>query len=686
MNGLLDVARQTYKEANTDAYELIQELGTEHNLALDLNYDDTRHYYIRISSTELLDRALPPVFVNVVKRKNFFECTTLDLLKYNQKITDSHLEVIQMSDQRVQILLEDIRANVAPLFKVSEAVGILDMMASFAQLVTTQDYFRPELTDALAIKAGRHPIREKFDREKYIPNDVYATRQSRFQIITGCNMSGKSSYIRSIALVTIMSQLGCFVPAAYASFPTVQSLFARVSTDDTANDASTSTFAAEMRDTSFILRNIDRRSLVIIDELGRGTSTRDGLCIAIAVAEALIDSGALVWFVTHFRELPRVLAERAGVVNLHLQVDMSRTDKLKMLYRVTAGPCEEQGYGLALAKVVGLPEQVLKVAEKVSKRLAEDLEKGRKKKSSQMAIAQARRRKLILGLREQLQQAKDGNMRGATLMTWLRALQDEFVMRMAAVDADVGEINSLNDDDSIHDASDVQDVTVSLDDQLSMSTPLRPSNGLSSSRIVPTTTPTPRDDLCRTYSVASSSTSPSTSPTKRLQPPGLKVHEMASHPTTSPFFKQHQTMHHKPHSDPEFQTRATPQKPLQLRTVIQPQSSITPATVPLKRKQQTYHDHYSSPLPARRSSSTHQPEKVSMYSTDDNNANDQDENEDDEADWFCVRRGKTPSVEVGSAREMRNVVRSMRGKYEMSGALPALSASTASIASIVDRD
>lgn len=350
-----------------------------------------------------------------------------------------------MSDESIQDLIDKIRIDVAPLIQISEAIAVLDMLASFAELITTQKYCRPELTDALAIKSGRHPVRERVDEERYIPNDVYAAQQSRFQIVTGCNMSGKSSYIRSIALMTIMAQLGSFVPASYASFPVSHSLFARVSTDDSANDATTSTFAAEMRETAFILRNIDRRSLVIVDELGRGTSTRDGLCIAIAVCEALIASGALVWFVTHFRSLPRVLAERAGVVNLHLAVDMSSAEFVKMLYRVSAGSCEETHYGLKLAKVVGLPQQVLRVADYVSTRLAEDFEKSKQKKATRTAIALAQRRRLVLGLREQLVQARDGNLRGERLARWLKMLQDEFVTRMADVEADLTSAESVQE-------------------------------------------------------------------------------------------------------------------------------------------------------------------------------------------------------------------------------------------------
>ncbi|KAL8900796.1 MAG: hypothetical protein Q9207_005517 [Kuettlingeria erythrocarpa] len=437
----LDVARQAYKEANSDAYQLVTDLGQEHAIALDMKYDTARQYYIRIAVSELEDRDLPAVFINVFRRKNKIECQTLDLLKINQKIIDSHNEVLQLSDGSIQDLIDKVRDDIAPLFKTCEAIALLDMITSFAQLVTLHDYCRPELTDTFAIKSGRHPIREKIQSEKFVPNDAYATQQSRFQIITGCNMSGKSTYIRSLALMTIIAQIGCFVPATYASFPIRHQLFARVSADESI-EANVSTFASEMREMAFILRNIDRRSLVIIDELGRGTSTRDGLTIAIAIAEALIESRALVWFATHFRELAHVLSERSGVVNLHLAVNMSENqDRMTMLYEIREGWVKETHYGIAMAKVAGLPAEVIEVAERVSSTLAKNMERKKRKSKS---VALARRRKLVLGLREQLKQAQEGNMQGRVLGLWLKNLQDEFVRRMAALEE---EVEGLEDDD-----------------------------------------------------------------------------------------------------------------------------------------------------------------------------------------------------------------------------------------------
>ncbi|OQO07508.1 hypothetical protein B0A48_07205 [Cryoendolithus antarcticus] len=436
VNGLLDVARQTYKEAMIDALQHISDLSEEHDLPLQTKFDNTRQFYLRLHAEDLAQRTLPAIFINVYRKKDNVEFQTLDLLKHNQKISDAHTEVILMSDKAVQELILAVREHMGSLFKICEGIAMLDMIASFAQLVTSQDYVRPQLSDTLAIRAGRHPIREKIQDTNFIPNDVYATQQKRFQIITGCNMSGKSTYIRSIAMMTVMAQIGCFVPAQYASFPVIRQLFARISLDDNI-EANASTFAAEMRETAFILRNVDGQSMAIIDELGRGTSTRDGLAIAIAIAEALVESRALVWFATHFRDLATIMAERNGVVNLHLVINNADQDRLEMLYRVSSGAVEEEHYGLKLAKVVPLPTDVIEYAEMVSATLERA---GKKKARASLAVVVARKRKLMLNLKEHLVQAKDSQMADADLSQWLRDLQREFVVRMSALEEEEREI------------------------------------------------------------------------------------------------------------------------------------------------------------------------------------------------------------------------------------------------------
>lgn len=455
VNGLLDVSRVTYKEAVDDAYHLMKELNEAHGLDFELKYDNVRQFFLRLPASDLEHHALPAVITNVIRKKQWIECSTLDLVKLNQKIHAAHQEILLMSDSAVQGLLSRLRVHVPDLFKICEGIAMLDMLSSFASIVTTHEYVRPQLTDTLAIKSARHPIKERVQSARFVPNDVYATQTSRFQIITGCNMSGKSTYIQSIALLAIMSQVGSFVPATYASFPIFHQLFARASTDDSI-EANVSTFAAEMREAAFILRNVERRSLAIIDELGRGTSPRDGLAIAIAIAEALVNSHALVWFATHFGDLARILAERSGVLNLHLAVDLNSTangngtntsrtgehrnraddetqQTIKMHYSITNSYARNMHYGLAVAQLVPLPPEVLETARQVTHKLESIAQQ---KHQTSDAVFRERRRKLILNLKEHLVQARDGALHGDVLRGWLKELQNEFVRRMSAIEAE----------------------------------------------------------------------------------------------------------------------------------------------------------------------------------------------------------------------------------------------------------
>ncbi|KAK6538181.1 MutS protein msh4 [Orbilia ellipsospora] len=444
-NGFLDVARQTYKESTQDLHVSFQELSREYNLpSLEIKYDTQRGYYLRIPTGDIEDSPLPPIFVNIMRKKKYTECTTLDIMKRNLRIGDAMTEVLLMSDRTIQQLVDDIRGEMSALYKVCEGIAMLDMMCSFAALAALYEYVRPEFKDVLAIKDGRHPIREKIHKEKLIPNDVYASQQSRFQIVTGCNMSGKSTYIRQIALMTIMAQIGSFVPASYACFPTITHMFTRVSMDD-GIEANVSTFAAEMRETAFILKNATEGSMVIMDELGRGTCTRDGLAIAIAVCEAMIQKKALVWFATHFRELGAVLAQKAGVITLHMQVEMREEQNItSMLYKIANGAATEKHYGINLARIIGLPPQIIARASEVSNTIAQNAEQ---KRISSKGYIKSQRQKLVLKLVEHLQQARSSSMTDLALRKWLKRLQQDFVEKMSELKEAEGESSDEYDDD-----------------------------------------------------------------------------------------------------------------------------------------------------------------------------------------------------------------------------------------------
>ncbi|KAI9840819.1 MAG: MutS protein msh4 [Sclerophora amabilis] len=249
-----------------------------------------------------------------------------------------------------------------------------------------------------------------------------------------------------------MAQIGSFVPAQYASFPVFHQLFARISADDSI-EANVSTFASEMREMAFILRNIEEGSMVIIDELGRGTSTRDGLAIALSIAEVLVDSKAMVWFATHFKDLAKVMSERPGVVNMHLQVEMTGSDKITMLYKIANGCVTEKHYGLALSRVVDLPPMIQEIASNVSHTL--DRQSARRKRSS-ATMALAKRRRVIMGLYQQLLHVRDGQMEGKALTDWLKRLQNEFVNRMSSIEAEA-------EDDGDTDGADHQDDEMDVD-------------------------------------------------------------------------------------------------------------------------------------------------------------------------------------------------------------------------------
>ncbi|KAI0148053.1 DNA mismatch repair protein-like protein MutS [Hypoxylon sp. NC0597] len=458
VHGLLDVARQTYKEATQDVHQHIADINNltfsagDHDISAELRFETNRKYWLRLRQTDFEDREIPDILINKVCKGAWIECQTLILVQLNHRITDSHNEAIMLSDKVVQELLDAIRVHVPNLFRVCESIALLDMIAAFGQAATTRDYVRPEIGRALALKGARHPICERTNPERFVPNDVFGNGQHRFQIITGCNMSGKSTYIRMISLLQVMAQIGCFIPAQYAAFPMIQQLFVRMSTDDSI-EANMSTFSLEMREMAFILRNINESSLAIIDELGRGTSTRDGLAIALAISEALIQSNSLVWFATHFQQLAKVLGSRPGVLNLHLATEIQDMDgdspKMTMLYKITSGPVREEHYGLNLARALGFPERFIEVAEDVSKTLAETIEKKKQNSQSRKLL---QRRKLILNLHDTLLQLRDSDMDDAALGSYLKRLQDEFVSRMDEIERN-GQPNS---EESTEDAEEVE--------------------------------------------------------------------------------------------------------------------------------------------------------------------------------------------------------------------------------------
>ncbi|KAF4127029.1 DNA mismatch repair protein MSH4 [Geosmithia morbida] len=435
ISDMLDVSRQTYKELTEEIHKHIDRLNELYQVESSLKFDNSRKYWLCLRESDLGDTILPDVFINVVQKKNRIECQTLDLVKLNLRLADISNEVCLRSDSVIRNLVEELRQEIPHLFRACESVALADMLCSFSQAATTRDYVRPQMIGTLALKAARHPMLDKAAGRSFVPNDYYSSEQYRFHIVTGCNMSGKSVYIRTVVLLQIMAQIGCFVPAEYASFPVIHNIFARISMDDRI-ESNLSTFSVEMREMAFILRNIDYRSLAIIDELGRGTSTRDGLAIAISISEALIQSKASVWFATHFIELAKALSDRPGVLNLHLTAKNTTTHdgvpRIKMLYKVVSGIRDEgELYGINLARALGFPQSFIDKAEETATDLSTKRDGGGQDVQGRQQFA---RRHLVLDLYESLKQARNCG-EGATLAQYLERLQREFIVRMEEVDA-----------------------------------------------------------------------------------------------------------------------------------------------------------------------------------------------------------------------------------------------------------
>jgi len=244
----------------------------------------------------------------------------------------------------------------------------LDVLAGLAELASQRNYVRPRVDDGdrLAIQEGRHPVIEKTTTEPFIPNDTLLDREeNQILIVTGPNMGGKSTYLRQVALIVILAQMGSFVPAAAAELGVVDRVFTRIGAMDFLN-VGQSTFMVEMLETANLLNNATPRSLILLDEVGRGTSTFDGLSIAWAVAEHLHDQAevrAKTLFATHYHELTELALTLKRIKNYHVAVKEWK-DEVIFLRKIVPGP-SDRSYGIHVAKLAGIPRPVIDRAKEV---------------------------------------------------------------------------------------------------------------------------------------------------------------------------------------------------------------------------------------------------------------------------------------------------------------------------------
>nr|XP_039269249.1 mutS protein homolog 4-like [Styela clava] len=443
INGLLDAARRTFSELIEDINEAITQLAEKHNLPIKCAYNASRGFFIQMT---LSDRGgcpeLPSSFIKVSKSKKTLSCTTSDMICMNERVNQAVKSIYAMANEVVSDMLTEIRDSIGCLYNLSETISTLDMLVSFAHIASTTEYVRPEFTDTLAVKQGRHPVLEKImKREKPIPNNIYASDETNFNIITGPNMSGKSTYLKQVALLQIMAQIGSFVPAEYASFRLSDQIFSRVGSDDDI-ETNSSTFMVEMKEINYIIQNVTGNSLVIIDELGRGTSSEEGVGLCWAISEFLLSQKAFTLFATHFLELCRLEKIYPNVENFHFKIDHVTTvhgslHKVIYTYVLSRGHTREKHYGLQLAELFNFPPSLITRARDVAKSIQESNEE------TDLVVAQQQKKeKAIYRLATRLLQASRSSvLEGEALKKFLQSLKGRYL-------ADISDRNNDNENET----------------------------------------------------------------------------------------------------------------------------------------------------------------------------------------------------------------------------------------------
>jgi len=337
---------------------------------LKVRFNNVFGYYIEVSKANIA-RA-PDNYERRQTLANAERFTTPELRKWEQKIRGAEDRILQIECEVFRRVVETVQSETKRLQSTARALAALDALAALAETATMRNYVRPALhdDDEIEIANGRHPIVEAFTKGEFVPNDIYLNNSTdRLLIITGANMGGKSTVLRQIALIQILAQIGSFVPASFARLPLVDRIWTRVgASDDLASGRST--FMVEMTETAAILHNATPRSLVLLDEIGRGTSTFDGLSIAWAVAEYLHDSpqhSAKTLFATHYHELTELAEKLPGAKNYQITATEHEGDVV-FLHKLQPGKASKS-YGIAVAKLAGLPTKVIARAKDVLAKL-----------------------------------------------------------------------------------------------------------------------------------------------------------------------------------------------------------------------------------------------------------------------------------------------------------------------------
>lgn len=342
---------------------------------LKVGYNRVFGYYIEVSAGQA--NRMPDSFIRRQTLANNERFISPELKAYEEKVLHAEENTAAIENRLFQELKQIISSDSERIFRVSQVLAKIDCLLSLARVARSNDYVCPELDNSnqIIIQDGRHPVIEaSYAKTNFIPNDVQLDeREQQLLIITGPNMAGKSTYIRQVALITIMAQMGSFVPAKMARIGIVDKIFTRIGASDDLSRGQ-STFMVEMTETANILHNATSKSLVILDEIGRGTSTFDGISIAWSVAEYLLETPnqkARTLFATHYCELTKIEGMISGAVNYHVSVKEAG-DKIIFTHKIARGPADKS-YGIHVAELAGLPKRVISRSHEI----LEQLEQGK---------------------------------------------------------------------------------------------------------------------------------------------------------------------------------------------------------------------------------------------------------------------------------------------------------------------
>ena len=330
-------------------------------------------YFIEITKANL--DMVPEHYIRKQTLSNSERYITPELKKYEDTIINSKAKIEDLEYHLFKEISGKLKEHRKILSELAERLAYIDVMVSFAVSAIENDYAKPEMNEeySFEIEGGRHPVVEKLiGRTDYVSNDTVFTEKESFVVLTGPNMSGKSTYMKQIALISIMAQIGSFVPAKKANLSVIDKYLTRIGASDDILTGQ-STFMVEMSEVSNILNNATERSLIILDEVGRGTSTTDGVSIATAISMYIHDKiGAKTVFATHYHELTDLENKFAHIVNYRIEVD-EKQGKVMFLRNIVKGGADKS-YGIEVAKLAGLPKEILVESKKVLKRLEQKKE------------------------------------------------------------------------------------------------------------------------------------------------------------------------------------------------------------------------------------------------------------------------------------------------------------------------